>query len=84
MAAFDEQNKNRSWLKTSGIQQKNMAERYLLYRKRQQKVIIHTTGGILEVYGKWKNLKAVWGNSFYRCHRCYLVNMEKNLRLQCG
>ena len=26
---------------------------------------------------KWKEFESSLGNSFYRCHRCYLVNMEK-------
>ena len=32
---------------------------------------------ILEVYGKMKELEKVLGSTFYRCHRCYIVNMEK-------
>ena len=32
---------------------------------------------MLEVYGKMDELEQMTGSSFYRCHRCYLVNMEK-------
>ncbi len=42
-----------------------------------KKVIFHTTNGTLEVYKKMKELENTLGNTFYRCHRCYFVNMEK-------
>ncbi len=42
-----------------------------------KKVIIHTKKGIMETYGKMEEWEQAAGGGFYRCHRCYLVNMEK-------
>lgn len=77
MSAFDEQNKKQIMVKTSGIQQKIWLRDIYYIESGNKKVIIHTTGGILEVYGKMEEFESSLGNSFYRCHRCYLVNMEK-------
>ena len=33
--------------------------------------------GVLDSYGKMNGLEQMTGNGFYRCHRCYLVNMEQ-------
>ncbi|WP_211221466.1 LytR/AlgR family response regulator transcription factor [Selenomonas ruminantium] len=40
-------------------------------------VIIHTTEGTYEVQGKMDEFEQTLGTAFYRCHRCYLVNMAK-------
>ena len=77
MSAFDEQNKKQIMVKTSGIQQKIWLRDIYYIESGNKKVIIHTTGGILEVYGKMEEFESSLGNSFYRCHRCYLVKMEK-------
>lgn len=77
MSAFDEQNKKQIMVKTSGIQQKIWLRDIYYIESGNKKVIIHTTGGILEVYGKMEEFENSLGNGFYRCHRCYLVNMEK-------
>ena len=41
-----------------------------------KKVIIHTKDGIIASYGRMDELESLLGDEFYRCHRCYLVNME--------
>ena len=38
---------------------------------------IYMQGFLKEKYGKMDELENGLGNTFYRCHRCYLVNMEK-------
>ena len=40
-------------------------------------MIIHTRTGILDSYGKMDEWEQMTGSGFYRCHRCYLVNMEQ-------
>lgn len=40
-------------------------------------VIVHTTEGTYEVQGKMDEFEQLLGTDFYRCHRCYLVNMAK-------
>jgi len=41
-----------------------------------KKVEIVTKSGAMPHYGKMLDLEKTLGNSFYRCHRCYIVNME--------
>ena len=41
-----------------------------------KKVIAHTSAGVLISYGKMEDFEKLTGGGFYRCHRCYLVNME--------
>ncbi len=40
-------------------------------------VIVHTTEGTYEVQGKMDEFEKSLGTGFYRCHRCYLVNLAK-------
>lgn len=47
----------------------------IFIESRNRKAAIHTTGNTLEVYAVMKELQKELGNSFYRCHRGYLVNM---------
>ncbi len=63
-------------MKNSGVQQKVYIKDIYYIESANKKVIIHTREGILESYGKMEELEQMIGTSFYRCHRCYLVNME--------
>lgn len=72
-----EQTKKHIMVKSSGTQQKILLKDIYYIESGNKKVIFHTTGGTLEVYGKMEELENGLGNTFYRCHRCYLVNMEK-------
>ena len=47
----------------------------LYIENRGKKVEIHTTGEVIEMYASMKELEKQLGESFYRCHRGYLVNM---------
>lgn len=64
-------------MKSSGTQQKILLKNIYYIESGNKKVIFHTTDSTLEVYGKMEKLENELGNTFYRCHRCYLVNMEK-------
>ncbi|MCM1268405.1 MAG: LytTR family DNA-binding domain-containing protein [Bacteroidales bacterium] len=77
VAASGEQNRKQIMVKSSDTRQKIWLRDIYYIESSNKKVIIHTTNGILEVYGKMEELENSLGNSFYRCHRCYLVNMEK-------
>ena len=48
----------------------------IFIESRNRKAEIHTTKNTLEVYAVMNELQQELGNSFYRCHRGYLVNME--------
>ena len=76
-SVFCEQTKKYIMVKSSGTQQKLLLRNIYYIESGNKKVIFHTTKGILEVYGKMEELENGLGNTFYRCHRCYLVNMEK-------
>ncbi len=71
------QTKKYIMVKCSGTQKKLLLKDIYYIESGNKKVIFHTTGGTLEVYGKMEALENGLGSTFYRCHRCYLVNMEK-------
>ena len=48
----------------------------IFIENRANKVEIHTTRDVLEVYYSMSKLECELGGGFYRCHRGYLVNME--------
>ncbi len=77
--AFISHERERKYImvKSSGIQQKLLLKDIYYIESSNKKVFIHTTDGILESYGKMEELENRLVGIFYRCHRCYLVNMEK-------
>ena len=72
-----EQTKKHIMVKRSGTQQKLLLKDIYYIESCNKKVIFHTTKGTLEAYGKMEEWENGLRNTFYRCHRCYLVNMEK-------
>lgn len=64
-------------LKASGLQKRVLIKDIYYVESNNKKVIIHTTDGNIEMYGKMDEFESELGSKFYRCHRCYLVNMEK-------
>jgi len=77
LSVAEERTKRYILVKSSGVQQKVYVKDIYYIESANKKVIIHTGAGILESYGKMEKLEQMTGNGFYRCHRCYLVNMEK-------
>ena len=54
----------------------NLDQSAMLYlESRGKKVEIHTIGETIAVYASISKLEEQLGNSFYRCHRGYLVNL---------
>lgn len=41
------------------------------------KVLLHTKSSVIEFNGKLKQIEESLDNQFYRCHRSYLVNVDK-------
>lgn len=64
-------------LKSSGLQKRVLIKDIYYVESNNKKVIIHTADGNIEMYGKMDEFESELGSKFYRCHRCYLVNMEK-------
>lgn len=53
-----------------------IAQADILYIESQvKKQVLHTAKGVITCYGKLNELQEKLGDSFYRCHRSYLVNM---------
>lgn len=59
------------------------SKRKLLLREIQyiessdRKVIFHMDNGLTETYARMYDLENILGDSFFRTHRCYIVNLEK-------
>ena len=77
LAATEKRTKRYILIRNSGVQKKVYIKDIYYIESANKKVIIHTKTGILESYGKMEELEQMTGSAFYRCHRCYLVNMEK-------
>ena len=77
LSAAKEQTKRYILIRNSGAQQKVYIKDIYYIESANKKVIIHTKTGILDSYGKMDELEQMTGGGFYRCHRCYLLNMEK-------
>ena len=63
-------------LRNSGAQQKVLFKDIYYIESANKKVVVHTSAGVLINYGKMDDLEKLAGGGFYRCHRCFLVNME--------
>ena len=75
--AVRERTKRFILVRNSGIQQKVYLKDIYYIESADKKIIIHTTMGVLDSYRKMNELEQMTGRGFYRCHRCYLVNMEQ-------
>lgn len=64
-------------VKHKGVQKKILFKNIYYIESSNKKVIFHTKDGILDIYGKMDYWQEELSDSFYRCHRGYLVNMEK-------
>jgi DNA-binding LytR/AlgR family response regulator len=61
------------FVKNAGVSHVVPIDDILFIESRNKKVVIHTKGGRIEYYGRIGDFD---GNpAFYRCHRCYFVNM---------
>ncbi len=76
-SAMQEQGKQYLFVKNAGVQKKVYLKDIFYIESAGRKVTIHTKTGDLETYGKMYEWEQAAGGGFYRCHRCYLVNMEK-------
>ena len=64
-------------LKLDGITRKVALRDILYLESRNKKVAIHTTEGAHEIRRSMETMEAALGEGFYRCHRCYLVNLAQ-------
>ena len=64
-------------LKLDGLMRKVALRDILYLESRNKKVAIHTTEGAHEIRRSMETMEAALGDGFYRCHRCYLVNLAR-------
>ena len=64
-------------LKISDRQQKIFLRSILYAESNNKKIILHTVEGAYEVQGTMDSFALTLGDTFYRCHRCYLVNLAQ-------
>lgn len=61
-----------------GESRKKLFLREIQYvESNDRKVVFHMDGGVTETYARMYDLENELGDSFFRCHRGYLVNLEK-------
>ncbi|MCM1055274.1 MAG: LytTR family DNA-binding domain-containing protein [Bacteroides sp.] len=63
-------------IKSGGAQHKLPLRDICYVESSNKKAIYHTKNGVFPAYGKMDELENRLGSGFYRCHRCFLVNME--------
>lgn len=64
-------------LKLDGLMRKVALRDILYLESRNKKVAIHTTEGAHEIRRSMETMEAALGDGFYRCHRCFLVNLAR-------
>lgn len=72
----NEKNSQYIMVKSFGVQHKIFIKSIYYIESNNKKVIIHTKDGVIASYGRMDEWQNLLGDEFYRCHRCYLVNME--------
>lgn len=63
-------------VKCQGVQRKFFLHDIHYIESSNKKVVLNTNEGKFEVYGKLGEFEELLKESFFRSHRCYLVNME--------
>ncbi|MBQ6975690.1 MAG: response regulator transcription factor [Selenomonadaceae bacterium] len=64
-------------IKIGGAAKKIFLRDIFYIESQNKKIAIHTTENIFEVYGKMDAYEIALAESFFRCHRGYLVNFAK-------
>lgn len=63
-------------IKHNGNCRKISAADILFIESNNKKIIIHTVDETIDCYQKMVDITGELGSSFFRCHRCYTVNLE--------
>ena len=64
-------------IKIGGMNKKIFLRDIFFVESNNKKIIFHTVEGNFEIYGKMSVLEVALDENFYRCHRCYIVNLAK-------
>ena len=71
------QNEQKIIIKSNDFQHVININDILFVESSNKKIIFHTAEKVYEVYGTMDYAQITLGDNFYRCHRCYLVNLAK-------
>lgn len=52
-------------------------DRIIFMEKKKRKIRMHTDIGYIEFYGKFADMDNWFDERFLRCHRSYVINMDK-------
>ena len=63
-------------VRTGGISAKLALSEIIYAEVFNRIVVVHTAGGNLDYYGRISELEKLSDNSFFRCHRSYLINLR--------
>lgn len=63
-------------VKTKGITRKILLNDIIYAEVFNRNIILHLKNEQIEYYGKLKELETISGNTFFRTHRAYLVNLK--------
>jgi len=63
-------------IKTGSVYNKILLGDIFYFESQGKKIIAHSKNGAMEYYGKMQEIEKILGDSFFRCHRCYIVNMD--------
>ena len=66
-------------IKSNNLQHVINLNDIIFVESSNKKIILHTTDNVYEVYSTMEQIEKQLENNFYRCHRCYLVNLTKIL-----
>ena len=70
-----EQTRDFLLLKSGALTQKTPCDDIMYIESSNKKLLYHTTGGVIASYGRIRDMEERLSHSFFRCHRCYLVNL---------
>lgn len=68
------------WVKRNGIRTKVLLADILYAEVYNRKIILHKKDGDMEYYGRMAELEKQAGDTFFRSHRAYLVNLQHVVR----
>ena len=63
-------------INNSGVHTKVILDEIVYAEVFNRKVVIHKLDGEIEYYGKMSDLESLAGDSFFRPHRAYLINLK--------
>lgn len=78
--SFNSEKNKTILIKTQANTEKIVINNIYYAEVNNRKVILHYKKGSIEYYAKLSNLEMEFGDSFFRCHRAYLVNLKYVIR----